>query len=377
MAMPTQEPEILYVTDMIGVHDIRFLEALAGCSSRIWVLSLGSRDLAQANPHVVDEDTSVLLQSYDAADPSLNNAAPLKLPTVSDVLEMVAPDLVQVGPICSLTLQASQLAKCPVLVTSWGWDLLLPAPGSQEEACAKQMLSNATALLVDSRAVAVKATDLGFRGRLLEFPWGVDLNDFAYSPVQASQLPIRFLSLRRHEKLYRVDVVVQAFALALEQVQPNGAHLSVYGEGRETPDLYDLATSLDIQAHVSWYPSVAESEVAAVIRSHHVLLSASPVDGSSVSMLQGFAVGRPSVCVLNDSNALWLGNSDSGFMYESGNVEQLSEIVLTYCKHPELVLSQGRHGRLQVEGKADWTKHRIEFQSWVRETVSGIRKAHG
>lgn len=292
----------------------------------------------------------------DGWDCTVIAAAPAA--TLGERILAAAPRVLLAGPVPTIGADAIAAdADIPVIVVSWGSDLLRDVeddPGAAVRAT--QALAAAAAVLVDCRTVADRATALGADPeRIVRFPWGVDLTRHPYrEPRAAIEGPLRILSLRTLEPVYRVDVLVRAVA------EVTDATLTLAGGGSRTSALLELAADLGISDRVHVRGRVEESDVPALLHDHDVNVSTSPFDGSSISLLQAMACGCPSIVVDNASNREWIDEGRTGWTFPEGDVAALAERLRRFTGSDRSMdrLGVARAARTTVEERADWTAGR-------------------
>lgn len=263
------------------------------------------------------------------------------------------PDVVLAGPVPTVAADVVEATDRPVVVASWGSDLLVDArrdPGVRERATVA--LTRAAAILVDSRAVAQMAMELGAAGeKMVRFPWGVDLTRFHWCPLPPLVSRLKVVSLRSLEPCYRVDVLIAAMVTA-----PH-VELLVLGDGSAATALKHRADAIGVADRVTFVGAVDERAVVDALRGAHVYVSTVPMDGTSVSLLQALAIGRPSIVVDNASNREWIAHGVTGWLTPVGDVDALAEALRVAHADPVALQSSAKLGRTVVERDADWTVH--------------------
>ena len=301
----------VYVSESTGVHDRRWLSALEGLGFRTHHVCLSdfeSKENFHASLTIVEKQVPVI-------------AGPLKL----------AMDI------------PSSISDLNLL--SWGFDL--------QEAPQDLDLTRFSAVIVDSTANEHIAR-LGGASRVLRIPWGIDITQFSdRGPVMdLGALGIRddeaiVLSLRAHERRYRVADIIRAFAMT-----PRDARLVIGNSGSQTNELRDLALELGLDA--VFLPTLDESELPVLLRRASVYVTASEVDGTSVTLLQAMACGVPVVASVNAGNADWVHEGTTGFSFPIGDLDRLSQCLDVAIRTGSQFTSQAR---ALIVGRADWHRN--------------------
>lgn len=276
-------------------------------------------------------------------------------------------DVVLAGPVPTVAADVVQVTSCPVVVASWGSDLLVDARrdlGLRERA--KVALLRATAILIDSRTVAHMAMELGAaKEKMVRFPWGVDLEIYRWEPLPPLGSRLKVVSLRSLEADYRVDVLIAAMATAPQ------VDLLVLGDGGAAMDLQRTAEAIGVADRITFRGLVDEQAIPEALRAAHVHVSTAPVDGTSVSLLQALATGRPSIVVDNASNREWIDHGVTGWVTPVGDADALAEALQAAHAAPGVLHTIAQRGRTVVERDADWTVHATTLCETLEKAVAG------
>jgi len=90
-----------------------------------------------------------------------------------------------------------------------------------------------------------------------------------------------------------------------------------------------------------------------VYRTADLYVSASHTDGSSVSLLEALACGKPVLVSDIPGNLEWIQNSQNGWTFPDGDVDQLSNQILQISVRNDLE-KFGKSARRLAELRADW-----------------------
>ena len=299
-------PRLIYASSSDGVHDRRWIAALE---------SLG-----------FDVDARVLAEHPDAGS----------LGDIAGALAVVA------GPLPTI---ARHLIPCPlpVIGVSWGYDL------QQDEDIT--WLSGLYGLIVDTdhtRRIAIAA---GVEPtRITTIPWGIDIeriDGIAMKRPQGVAPGERIvLSARAHEPIYRVDEILRAFAAT----DASDTRLVVAHGGTLTPALRKLSTQLGIDAVFTG--SISEDELIALLKSADVYVSASEIDGSSVTLLQAMACGTRVAVSDTPGNLEWVTPGQTGWVFATGDVIGLAASIASALNDAAPGIED--RARAEVRDRADW-----------------------
>lgn len=319
--------QCIYVSASWGIHDVRWFNALGEIGFDAIPCRLG----------------------YEASDIQgiraiLHNISNPEMPILAGPLHTVTRHLLGVpGRLVGL---------------SWGFDMY----ASDDLA----WLSGLEGLIVDSHATQEIAESSGLEAERITFmPWGVDLNTFTPSgPVMEPStwgIPDGariILSLRAHEPIYRVGDILRAFALTAPHFPD--AYLLIGNEGSLTAELRREAHDLDVDNHVRFIGLVEEDQLPALMRSSHIYISASEVDGTSVTLLQAMACQAPVIVSDTPGNLGWVQHGVTGSTFTIGDPESLAQQLLASiaCEHSETAM----RAREQVQKEANWSANLERLQ---------------
>ncbi|MDO9484508.1 MAG: glycosyltransferase, partial [Actinomycetota bacterium] len=284
--------DCVYASASWGLHDLRWTHALRELGHEPAVVVLG-RDAG------LDDLRSTVV-----------TAAGGTLPVLA-------------GPLTTVTRHLHVDDDLPkVLGLSWGFDL-----HDLRAAHDLAWLSGLTGLVVDSDPTMQIAIQAGMQESQLTFlPWGVDLELFTPegSSFDLRSLDLKpgtrlLLSLRAHEPIYRVDEIISAFA----RVHADHADLVLLigHSGSLTSSLRAQVAELGLEQCVRFIGSVEEQQVAELMRACVGYVSASEVDGTSVTLLQAMACGTPVIASDSPGNVSWVG-PNTGFLFHVGSITQ-------------------------------------------------------
>lgn len=352
---------VLYFSRDYTPHDHRFLSALASTSHQIYYLRL-ERGPRQLEERPLPEGVTYV-QWAGGLQPFTWMSLPRLLREFRRVLDEVKPDLVHAGPIQSAAFLAALSGFQPLVVMSWGSDLLRDANRNRWwRWVTAAALRRATVLVGDCRAVQVAAQAFGVPAeRIILFPWGVDLTHF--SPGEDGGLRARrgwqeaftLLSLRSWEPIYGVDVVVRAFAEAARELPD--LRLFLLGGGSQAPLIQKLLYENDLLDRVYLGGQVGYERLPSFYRAADVYISASHSDGSSVSLLEALACGLPALVSDIPGNREWVVPGVHGWLFPDGDVHALAETIRQVYAHREALAEIRRQARFLAEERADWNKN--------------------
>jgi len=360
---------LIYISESYTTHDRRFLAAAVDNGwNPFWLrCDAGLRTLEDAPvPNEVE-----IVDWLGSVEPLVESSCQRFIEALRQTAVSIGPHLVQAGPVPTAGFVAVSAAVAPVLVTSWGSDLLMltDVPAAETRVRAAAALTGASTVLVDCQTVAMKAISLGAEiEKIAIIPYGVDLQSFAYSPLRIHPGRLRLLSLRSLELPYDVATLLRGLARAA-QGAGDSITLTIAGSGSQERSLHELADVLGISRLVQWRGRVSENEVPLLLRDHDVHVSTSLSDGSSISLLQALASGRPSIVTNLPSNREWISPGVTGWVFDPGNAESLADALDRVAAAREDLQSIAARGRAVAEDRANWRENSRLIADLYRKTV--------
>lgn len=362
--------KVLYFTRDYTPHDFRFLNAMCESGDDVWFVRLEVRNKYESRPipeavHIVDWKFGN--EPFDMqAD---ENAAVEALKAVYD---LVRPDVVHSGPLTDCSYLAAKAGLHPHTAMSWGFDLgreIETDPKALERA--KYALSHADWFLGDCYVELDKAAELGYdRTRATIFPWGIDIERFSPGTSDLRQKlenggDFLILSLRTMEPNYDVETAVRAFLTAV-QSEP-GMRLVLLGDGSQMGKLKSIAAADENGSKISFLGRQPNDLLVDYYRSCDLYVSASIVDGSSVSLLEAMGCGIPVLMSDIPGNLEWVTDGVNGMIFQTKNISELAEKMVYCCRNRSETAERAAAARKLIEEKADWNKNKKDINTAYRK----------
>jgi glycosyltransferase involved in cell wall biosynthesis len=88
-----------------------------------------------------------------------------------------------------------------------------------------------------------------------------------------------------------------------------------------------------------------------------IYVSASRTDGSSISLIEAFASGRPAIVSNIPGNREWVEPGMNGWWFKDGDADDLAEAILSAAAQRKTFSEMGRAARKTAEERANWGKN--------------------
>lgn len=354
---------ILYFTRDYTTHDHRFLSALAGTEHEVHYLRLERRGHA-----LEDRPLPAGIQKIHWAGGEKSFTWSQTLSLLLDlkrVIREIQPDLIQAGPVQTAAFLAALSGFRPLVTTSWGSDLLVDAQRSAwYRRVTRYTLQRSAVLVGDCQPVREAAITHGMNPeKIVTFPWGVNLKHFSTTshaveqllfPTQANK-PFVVLSTRAWEPIYGVDVLAKGFCLAASNIPE--LRMVMLGNGSLAGRLRSIFESEHLLERVIFPGQVQQASLPRYYRSSDLYISASHSDGTSISLLEAMACGRPALVSDIPGNRAWVEPGVQGWWFADGNPSSLADGIIKAYNQRQRLSEMGQAARQLAEDRADWSKN--------------------
>jgi glycosyltransferase involved in cell wall biosynthesis len=352
--------KILYFTRDYSPHDDRFLSALGQSEHQIYLLRLEGNPGAQKNRTLPNRVSEVFW--LGGKRPQAWIDYPALLVDLQRVIRQVQPDIIHAGPIQSVASLVAQTGFKPLVSMSWGSDLLVDADSSAWMRWMTRFTLQKTSVLVgDCQAISQKAQTFGFpEERIVLFPWGVDLQHFSPGSGNALRKKLGWnkafilLCVRSWEPLYGVDLVVRTFVQAV-QAEPR-LRLILLGGGSQEEEIKGLVEKNGLQEVIHFGGQVGLEDLPDYYRAADLYVSASHSDGSSVSLMEALACGKPALVSDIPGNREWITNEETGWLFKDNDERELIEEMLA-ASHRKDLENIGKNARFLASQRANWNQN--------------------
>jgi glycosyltransferase involved in cell wall biosynthesis len=300
---------------------------------------------------------------------------------LKEVLLEVKPDLVHAGPVQKGAFLTASVGFSPLVTMSWGSDLLLEAQRGLGRWLARYTLNRTTMFLADCQAVAKMGAELGMAAdRTIVFPWGVDLDHFTPDGSSGIRQKLGWehktilLSTRSMEAIYGVEIVSKAF-IELAKLEENVC-LLLLGAGSLRDRIEGGLTRAALGERTYFAGQVSFEELPEYYRAADLYVSASFVDGSSISLLEAMACGLPALVSDIPGNLEWVSPGKNGWVFSTGSSRSLVEGMSLALKDKNHLQAYGMAARQIAEARADWEKNSAKLLSAYEIAQQSVGENH-
>jgi glycosyltransferase involved in cell wall biosynthesis len=280
---------------------------------------------------------------------------PLACVALRRIMRAFQPDVVSAHFVPNYGMMAALAHRGPWVLSAWGSDIMsVPEKSAFHRWRTQFVLDRAPWVTSDARVLTEKIESFGVPAdHILTFPYGVDTGLFAAGAPPAQPGPL-ILSNRKLEGLYRIDVAIDAFA-AVREALPDAA-LTIAGDGAEKARLIARADSSTGVSRIRFIGGVTHDLMPALLREHHVYISTSPADTTSVSLLEAMAVGLFPIVTDIPANREWIVDGENGRLVPPGGATKLAVAIIDAWRNSELRERARAHNARIIATRGRWVE---------------------
>ncbi len=358
---------ILYFSRAYTVHDYRFLQALGSSCHDTYFLHVENDPVAQ-DTRPLPPAVKPLHWSNKSGSRNVIEDPASAIEEFAAIVAKIQPDVVHAGPVPTCGYIAAMAQAHPLLVMSWGSDLLIDADRNESlhnRTCFA--LNQSDILVADCNEVADKAHKLtGYStDRIVQFPWGVDLD--VYKPGADAGLRGLFgkgrseecfvlLSTRGWEKSYGILHLLEGF-LEAHKVNPS-LRLLLLGGGSLQAEIEKFVNRNGLADAIRILGQVPAWKLPDYYRAADLYVSCTLSDGSSISLLEAMASRLPVIATDRASNREWIKESIGGLLVEFGNIAAIRDAIVRISSMSDEQRKHWGDWNLAIaRERADWKKN--------------------
>lgn len=176
--------------------------------------------------------------------------------------------------------------------------------------------------------------------------------------VEKKELRPRFISVRHMSPLYRVDMVIKAFAEIVEKYPD--ATLTVLGDGEWREELERLAVSDErLAGSVQFIGQVPNERMYEYLKGNDIMLSAPRIDNMPVSLMEAMNAGVLVISSNVGGVPYMIEHQKTGLLFD-GDVDALAEQILWALEHQKECVAMIEAAHEEVK-KYSWNNIRKQL----------------
>lgn len=262
----------------------------------------------------------------------------------------LAPDIVHAHYITSYGYLAARCGRRPLVMTAWGTDLLVtPRKNPWMRWLTGWTLRQADLITGDSASLVAAAAAFRPRRAAQEIHWGVELQRF--HPVPWDDKPgHQLVSARAWEPNYRIDTIVEAFALLRARRPQAGLALHLLGGGSLEARLRQQVQQAGLDGAVHFHGRLDDAGMTRVLDAAKIAITVPESDATSVAMLESMACGLAVVASDLPANRQWLAPQ---CLVPAGDARALAEQLVALVEDDALAQARGRQNAERIARDGD------------------------
>jgi glycosyltransferase involved in cell wall biosynthesis len=354
---------ILYLTTGDNVHDYRFLVRLFEKGYDTHAVYLQDK----VTEYGVDGVASHFL-GYDARQGLAHKAVSrlLALSRLRRLLRIIRPDVLHAGPVTPGGLLAAASRFRPFLLMPWGSDILVnPDRSTLLRRVTHYVVRRADMVFTDAQAVKQRIVDLTSydSGRIVVFPWGLDLGLFRPSAEQRratrgalgwADKKIVVLS-RSLTPIYGFEDFIRSLPAVVRAVPET--RVLLIGSGPLEDTLHRAVAALGLSDRVRFMGRIANRHLPPYLNASDLYVTSSLSDGTSMSLLESLACGLPVVVTDVPANMEWVEDGVNGLIVPRRDPEAMSRALVTLLQDEGTRRKMGERNLAIARDRADWDKN--------------------
>jgi len=265
------------------------------------------------------------------------------------------PDVISAHYAASYGWLASYWGSCPVVVTTWGSDLLiLPRKSIIHRRRVARALSRAAYCTVDGKNLFDAVAAYISPDKIVRAVMGVDRDYFAAAEKTdySHDGPIRIIAPRGLPPVYDPGTIVAAAALLEGKL---GFRIDLSGSGPQAEAIMKEVSRRSLSDIIAMRPFVTDLRAhRESLKGYDLHLSASLSDSTSVSLLEAMATGLFPVVTRIDGNREWIEDGRNGLLFAPRSPESLADAILRAAAMRRQWSEIAAYNRRRVADTAIW-----------------------
>jgi L-malate glycosyltransferase len=358
--------KIAFLAPANSVHTTRWVNGLARRGLEVHLISAHDAPAGVLDP-------GVRVHRLDRSAPS---AYLLSSRRLAAILQRMQPDLLNAHYASGYGSLARLSGFKPMLLSVWGSDVYdFPAISPLHRWLIRGNLQAATAVASTSECMARKTAEVFRHPQVFVTPFGVD--ETVFVPGQHVSQPGRIVvgTVKTLARKYGIDVLIDAFALALRRLEPaTRLFLEITGSGPEEQALRRQADRLGIADRVSFHAAVAHDRVPAMLHRLDIFAALSRDDSESfgVAAVEAAACAKSVLVSDVDGFVEVARHEETGLIVRRNDAAAAADALVRLAGDAALRASFGRAGRERVLRHYTWERSLDRMIAAYRAVAAGV-----
>lgn len=311
--------KILFLADARSIHIQRWIDFFGKRGHQVTLISLEPAENVNCEKFFIPSKIKTGFLKYFWAAPKIKK-----------IVEKLNPDLISAHFIPNYGWIGARLNRKPLVVTSWGSDILISARKSfLHKKRAEYVLKKTDLVTSDSNYLTSEIVKLKVpENKILTYPMGVSAEFLCSSKIMAdaNKKIFKVISIRQLEPLYNISLLIEAIPHCLKRTGQQIEFL-IGGEGSQKDFLVQLAEKLKIAGKVKFLGKLSQTELPHNLQDSDIYVSTSLSDSTSVSLLEAMACQLIPIVTDIPGNREWIKDGENGFLVPVDKPELLAERI--------------------------------------------------
>lgn len=192
----------------------------------------------------------------------------------------------------------------------------------QNEKYGKYVLENSYFTTV-SKYMSESIKKLGYASEVLSNLVDVD----SFKKKRRSVKGLRLVTVCALRKLKRIDDIIEALKIIVEEKNIHDAKLTVVGDGFEEEYFKNRCTELGMDKYVEFVGRKTKDEIADILNNSNIYVLASEIETFGIPIIEAYAAGLPVIATRCNGPEEFV-NEKTGKLIEIGNIKELANTIL-------------------------------------------------
>lgn len=258
----------------------------------------------------------------------------------------------------------ARLAKVkPLLLSAWGSDVYaFPYENKYKYNLVKKNLIYANRIASTSNCMATQIRRiLNSEIDISITPFGTDVEMFSMKKKHSEDSKFVFSTIKTLSKLYRIDLLIEAYALFVEKLQSihvvNNTVFNIYGEGPEYETLLKLISEKKLNDFVFLRGYAEHSTLPKLLHNTDIFLLGSEKESFGVAAVEAMACGVPVIASNAEGFKEVIFNQKTGIIVESDFPKDFAEEMFMLFQDDERRNKISKSARERVLELYDWNEN--------------------
>ena len=285
-------------------------------------------------------------------------------------LKEFCPDILHAHYASSYGLIGRKLKFQPFFISVWGSDITHFPKGMVRRLLMQKNLTSANRIFATSQYLGDILREKWHRKSTI-IPFGIDTEKF--SPGKINHFfksgEIVFGTVKALESVYRIDLVIAAFAQLNKNRPELPLRLLIVGEGSQKNKLIQQVKLCGIESLVKFTGKIPHDKIGDVHREINVFMNFSKSESFGVSVLEASSCAKPVIVSAVGGLLEVVKNGETGYLVNPNETEKVADLMERLINDESLRMQLGTAGRAFVKSNYDWDRNLEEMINAYNNTV--------